>query len=285
MATSRIVEKGKLNMLPSQFTASMKLRFNFKFLCLLSLSFVFFSCKQPDASEALAKVEALFEQNDWENAAYELKKMLPLGEDHPRIYALYAYVQNRRGLGQEVEKFILKAHPTNAEIDPQVMTMIGRIYLERGEYPEAIKALDLAYRNDLDNPTPLRLLMLAEISHCKKADDSYDINKYIKSAKGLKYLMGRKQLRDQVFYNHLAIKEITKDGNRNFIMPFLQKADSLAPGNPSTTLNAAIALDIIYKSPKLARIRYAKFLEMTKGSKDPQIPEVERRLRQLQGLQ
>lgn len=285
MATNRTVEKGNLSMHTGHLLPSLKLGLKIKFLSLFCLSFVLFSCKQPDASEALNKVEALFEQNDWENAAYELKKMLPLGEDHPRIYALYAYVQNRRGLGQEVEKFILKANPTNSDVDPQIMTMIGRIYLERGEYPEAIKALDLAYRKDLDNPTPLRLLMLAEISHCKKADGSYDINKYIKSAKGLKYLMGRKQLRDQVFYNHLAIKEISKDGNKNFIMPFLQKADSLAPGNPSTTLNAAIALDIIYKSPKLARIRYAKFLKMTEGTKDPQIPEVERRLRQLQGLQ
>ncbi|WDE95520.1 hypothetical protein PQO03_07285 [Lentisphaera profundi] len=259
----------------------MKLKLSSLFLLALCL----FSCKQPDASVSLLKIEQLFEQKDWETAAYELKKMLPLGEDHPRIYALYAYAQNRRGLAQDVEKFILKANPTNAQVDPQIMTMIGRIHLERGEYPDAIKALDIAYRNDLDNAIPLKLLILAEISNSKKNDGSYDIKKYVKSAKGLKYLMGRKNLRDEVFYNHVAIKEITKEGNRNFIMPFLQKAHTLDPGNPSTTLNAAIALDIIYKAPKLARIRYAKFLDMTKGTNDPQIPEVERRLRQLQGLQ
>ncbi|EDM26591.1 DNA primase [Lentisphaera araneosa HTCC2155] len=257
-----------------------------KLFALSLLSTIFFaSCQRPDATEALAEVEKLFEENNWEKAAYQLKSMLDLGEEHPRIYALYAYVQNRRGLNQEVEKFILKAYPTDSTPDPQIMAMIGRIYLERGDYPEAIKALDLAYRNDLNNPIPLRLLMLAEINNCRKADGSYDIEKYIKSAKGLKYLMGRKQLRDEVFYNHVAIKEITREGNKNYIMPFLQKADTLAPGNPSTTLNAAIALDTIYKVPKLARIRYAKFLKMTEGTKDPQIPAVERRLRQLQGLQ
>ena len=163
-ATSKIAEKDKalMNSPSRKFFLTSRL-FALSILCTI----LFTSCQRPDATEALAEVEKLFEENNWEKAAYQLKSMLDLGEEHPRIYALYAYVQNRRGLNQEVEKFILKAYPTNSTPDPQIMAMIGRIYLERGDYPEAIKALDLAYRNDLNNPIPLRLLMLAEINNCR----------------------------------------------------------------------------------------------------------------------
>ena len=197
---------------------------------------------------------------------------------------MYAYVQNRRGLNQDVEKFILKAEPTNSTPDPQIKMMIGRIYSERGEYPEAIKYLDQAFRLDPNNQTCLKLLMAAEINNCRLADGTYDLRKYVKSAKALRYMMGRKNLRDEVFYNHAAIAEFLSKQNMAFMMPFLKKAENLDPKNPTTALNQAILFDEFYKIPKLARLSYARFLELTEGTNDPQRVAAEKRIRQLQGL-
>ncbi len=251
---------------------------------LISLTFLLFSCKQPNALVELEKVKTQIDNNAWDEAAYELKKMLTLGEENPRIYALYAYVQNRRGLNQDVEKFILKAEPTNAEPDAQIKMMIGRIYSERGEYSEAIPYLDQAFRLDPQNAICLKLLMTAEINNCRLINGSYDLKKYVRSAKALRYMMGRKNLRDEVFYNHAAIAEFLSKQNKAFMMPFLKAAENENPKNSTTVLNQAILFDEFYKIPKLARLSYARFLELTKGTNDPQRAAAAKRIKQLQGL-
>ena len=252
--------------------------------CFLLLS----SCNQPQASEILSEAQALCSENKWDEAAAKVKKLLPLGSEHPRIYALYAYIQNHRGAREEADKYYYKAYPSAADPeaakpDPEILTMLARIHQERGEYDEAIKLLRVSQRADPDNATTIRLMMLCEIQACLLPDGRYDLKKYARNSRAVTALMGRKHLRDSAFYNLYAIKSFHTTKSKKFMINFLSLAMSQEP-TPETALNLAVIYDVVMNSKTRARMFYDKFLKMTEKEGHPHRSEVEYRLEQLQGL-
>ena len=240
------------------------------------------SCQKKDASKILEQVQLDCQNHNWDEAAYALEGIKNLGTENPRIYAIYAYVQNKRGVTEEADKYIYKANPVNSN-DSEVLTMIPRIHIERGEFAEAIKMLNDAFRIEPDNKITLQLLMWAEFQKYTKPDGDFDLEGYSKNARAVVYMMARKHMRDAVFYNHAAVKHYMTTGDNRFIMPFLNTALKRDSSNPVTLLNLAVVYDQMFKHKSNARFYYSKYLKRTSPS-DPLRNSVEHRIQQLQGL-
>ena len=250
-------------------------------LLLLSLIFVA-SCQKRDASKILEQVQLDCIDHNWDDAAQALETIKILGTENPRIYAIYAYVQNKRGLMEEADALIHKANPVNSN-DSEVLTMISRVHIERGEFTEAIKMLNDAFRIEPNNKITLQLLMWAEFQKYTKPDGDFDLEGYSKNARAVVYMMARKHMRDAVFYNHAAVKHYMTTGDNSFIMPFLNTALKRDSSNTVTLLNLAVVYDQMFKHKANARFYYSKYLKRTSPS-DPLRNSVEHRIQQLQGL-
>ena len=249
----------------------------------IALSLLLFaSCQKKDASLVLEQVQLHCTEHKWEEAAQALESIKKLGTENPRIYAIYAYVQNRRGLLEEADTLILKANPVNSR-DSEVLTMIARIHIERGEFKQAIKMLNSSFRIEPNNQITLQLMMWAEFQEYTQEDGSFDLEGYSKKAKAVIYMMSRKHMRDAVFYNHAAVKHFMTTKDNRFIMPFLNTALKKDSNNAVTLLNLAVVYDQMFKHKANAKTYYSRYLKKTSPS-DPLKASVEHRILQLQGL-